>query len=480
MSQTNRGNVEPQEFIIPRDRERALAPVYWNAVFNTSNELSQNYGVNLSVDYHIFVDGRTRAILPKREWDQGAISISDKLAHEKDYFENLEKKTDIAKQDILSFFTEIKGVNLSELSFQKLIDLAQQIFRFFIQYEAASVFAWYVAGDLLKHNIGSLLGVSGDELDVLTLPKEQTFTTQMEREVLEEALEHQKKPSYLAENYYWIPFGYDGPTIWDEEYFSKQIEAYQSNLPHTRTKYQEMLKRSSETQQKAKNILAHYDFDQGQRRLIHILRTMATWQDERKMLEFQLFFHYHRVLSELEQRYNVPIMQLKYLFTHELVKLEKNAEEIKDIADHRMKHEFMTVAKHGDIRIATEAELQKVKQLIERQSHTGEIQGNVASRGPKTIYVAKVRVLSSPTEASQVKHGELLVATMTTPEYISAMGRALGFITDEGGVTCHAAIVAREMNKPCIIGTKVATQVLKSGDKVVLNTETGTIKLLSR
>jgi len=51
-------------------------------------------------------------------------------------------------------------------------------------------------------------------------------------------------------------------------------------------------------------------------------------------------------------------------------------------------------------------------------------------------------------------------------------------VTDEGGVTCHAAIIAREMNKPCIIGTKVATKVLKDGDMVEVDGDEGIIRKL--
>ena len=67
---------------------------------------------------------------------------------------------------------------------------------------------------------------------------------------------------------------------------------------------------------------------------------------------------------------------------------------------------------------------------------------------------------------------------MTTPEFVPAMLKAAAIITDEGGITCHAAIVAREMKKPCIIGTKIATKVLKDGDLVEVNADNGVVKLV--
>ena len=68
---------------------------------------------------------------------------------------------------------------------------------------------------------------------------------------------------------------------------------------------------------------------------------------------------------------------------------------------------------------------------------------------------------------------------MTMPRYLPAMVRAAAFVTDEGGITCHAAIIAREMRKPCIIGTKIATQVLKDGDMVEVDADNGVVRKIN-
>lgn len=81
-------------------------------------------------------------------------------------------------------------------------------------------------------------------------------------------------------------------------------------------------------------------------------------------------------------------------------------------------------------------------------------------------------------EKKELFDGKILVAIQTTPNFIPYMKEALAIITDEGGITCHAAIVAREMKKPCIIGTKVATKMLHDGDEVEMNCDTGEISIL--
>jgi pyruvate,water dikinase len=65
---------------------------------------------------------------------------------------------------------------------------------------------------------------------------------------------------------------------------------------------------------------------------------------------------------------------------------------------------------------------------------------------------------------------------MTRPDYVPAMKKAAAIVTNEGGITCHAAIVSRELGIPCIIGTKIATEVFKDGDVVEVNANHGWVR----
>ena len=104
-----------------------------------------------------------------------------------------------------------------------------------------------------------------------------------------------------------------------------------------------------------------------------------------------------------------------------------------------------------------------------------EIKGNVAFPGMAEGFARIVRLKE---ELGTVKEGEIIVSPMTTPDFVPAMKKAAGFVTDEGGILCHAAIVARELKKPCIVGTGIATQILKTGDFVELDAFKGIVKML--
>ena len=91
----------------------------------------------------------------------------------------------------------------------------------------------------------------------------------------------------------------------------------------------------------------------------------------------------------------------------------------------------------------------------------------------------KISYLKSAKENKKIKKGEILLVSNTTPDFMPAISKAAAIITNEGGLTCHAAIVSRELKIPCIVGTKIATQVLKDGDMVEVDASKGIIKKLN-
>ena len=94
------------------------------------------------------------------------------------------------------------------------------------------------------------------------------------------------------------------------------------------------------------------------------------------------------------------------------------------------------------------------------------------------MVTGKVRIVIKGEDFSKFMNGEILVTNMTRPEFVPLIKKSIAIITDEGGITCHAAIVSRELKKPCIIGTKNATKVLKDGDVVEVDANNGVVKII--
>ena len=94
------------------------------------------------------------------------------------------------------------------------------------------------------------------------------------------------------------------------------------------------------------------------------------------------------------------------------------------------------------------------------------LQGLAASSGSAS---GTVRILRTPQEGSRLRRGEVLVAPMTNPDWVPTIRRAAALVTDGGGMTCHAAIVARELGVPCVVGARTATSTLRDGEVVTVD-----------
>ncbi len=106
-----------------------------------------------------------------------------------------------------------------------------------------------------------------------------------------------------------------------------------------------------------------------------------------------------------------------------------------------------------------------------------EIKGSVAYKTDKLI-TGPVRIIAGFKDMQDFKEGEILVTEMTNPDYVPIMKLAAAIVTNEGGITCHAAIASRELKVPCIIGTKFATKILKNNDMIEVNSSTGTVRII--
>ena len=113
--------------------------------------------------------------------------------------------------------------------------------------------------------------------------------------------------------------------------------------------------------------------------------------------------------------------------------------------------------------------------LVDPKKKVDKFKGRSASPGQAK---GKVRLIMSVKHMDNFEEGEILVSPMTMPDFVPAMAKSAAIVTDEGGITCHAAIIARELGKPCIVGTKIASEVLKNGDVVAVDADVGVVKII--
>ena len=186
------------------------------------------------------------------------------------------------------------------------------------------------------------------------------------------------------------------------------------------------------------------------------------------------------ILAELARRIGVSVLDLTYLNSYEIRESLAGGDSAPAYAlIAQRRRGFLSVFVDNTRYTFTGVEAEEVARTIafSQEMGDGTVKGSVAFPG-KARGVCKV--LRMVEDMKKVERGDIIVISMTDPNYLPAMERAAAFVTDMGGILCHAAIVAREMKKPCIIGTKIATQILKDGDVVEVDAENGIVRLIER
>jgi len=115
--------------------------------------------------------------------------------------------------------------------------------------------------------------------------------------------------------------------------------------------------------------------------------------------------------------------------------------------------------------------------LKEKRPDSGEIKGLIVSRGKAR---GRIKIIYRPDQFKSFNKGEILVSNYTSPAFMPIIKQSAAIITDEGGITSHAAIVSRELGVPCVTGTKIATKVLRDGDLVEVDADRGVIKIVGK
>lgn len=136
-----------------------------------------------------------------------------------------------------------------------------------------------------------------------------------------------------------------------------------------------------------------------------------------------------------------------------------------------------------ELEIMKEGVILTIKNKKQTQSLDSSLKRNVKEIKGTTAQEGNIRglvkIVLSPKDGNKLNDGDVLVTKMSTPDFLPIMKKACAFITDIGGITSHAAIVSREMKKPCIIGVKDATKILKDGDLVEVDADNGIVRILN-
>ncbi len=234
------------------------------------------------------------------------------------------------------------------------------------------------------------------------------------------------------------------------------------------------LKESESIQSKHKTI----KFTAPEKKRIELLQDFVYFRNYRTEKLYEALYYLEPLWLAIGKYFGINGNDIGYYKLGEVKELFDDNVKINSLEINRRKTGYGVLLHNNGISFIINRELQNKKTgLAGDHERVKEINGMTACKG---VARWRAKIVLNASEQKKVKTGDILVARMTTPDFVPSMKRDAAFVTDEGGITCHAAIVAREMNKPCIIGTKIATKVLKDGDLVEVDADRGIVKIVKK
>ncbi len=189
-----------------------------------------------------------------------------------------------------------------------------------------------------------------------------------------------------------------------------------------------------------------------------------------------------KILKEIAKRFGMKWFDLFFYTYDEMLDLFGGRKAGKEIIEKRKRGYALVILKNKEILLTGEKFKKLFKEIVIQKRKIKEFSGQIAmkgfAKGNTRLILHNKRDISE--EVAKFKKGEILITEMTRPDTILACKKALAIITDEGGILSHAAIVSRELKIPCIVGAKISTRVLKTGDSIEVDAYKGVVKILSR
>lgn len=408
---------------------------------------------------------------PKEDFDRLNEAIKELLNDD----EKIEKQIELLKkngEEYLRISKEISKLDLEKLNNLEILEHYKKFRRIWEVYTshlwttfwASVTFSEKAERWLNKKSNGidkdvfkKLVSYASKPSQEASIMKLNNKLAKLKREYNEEEL------NKILEEYRWIPCLDLHNNCWDKEHLIEYFNQYQT---------QENEDFSLE------EIEEEFKLNEEELRIVKLNKRLAYVRDLRDEYRRQGIYHIQKLYKEIGKRMGLNLREMSFTRDREIKEfLTLNKIPDKKEINKRPGGFFMYKEKN-EWQCITGEEIEKKAKEIGFELQESKEKSIKGKTGAKGKVKGKVKIILTAKDLDKVQEGDVLVALTTGPDYVPAMHKACAFVTDEGGITCHAAIVAREMKKPCIVGTKNATMILNDGDLVEVDADSGIVKKL--
>lgn len=278
-----------------------------------------------------------------------------------------------------------------------------------------------------------------------------------------------------CDNFRHLKFMYHGQAA-DNGFYFDQVRDYLRSEKIPTEELEEIDATLANAAAEKKKLIGELKIDSRLQRLLTIYAKFMVTKWYRRNSQILCFYYIEPLLREIGVRLNLSIEEVRLLLWEE-VRTALVDDVFPDRKALKIRAEFFCFYTEkgkrflftGELANKLEAQAKKVKIDFSMK----ELKGQCACLGKAR---GKAKIIFTVADAHKMQQGDILVSVATDPDLVPAMKKAAAIITEQGGVTSHAAIVSRELNIPCVIGTKVATKWLKDGDEVEVDATNGIVR----
>ena len=279
-----------------------------------------------------------------------------------------------------------------------------------------------------------------------------------------------------TENYKHLSFLYHGlpATVFDYYRQVQELLTGGKDLAQELQGIELQMKSAKETKER---LFRELQIDEKHRKLFNLFGNFMASKWHRRNAQILSLYNLENLLKEIADRFNYSLWQVRVMQWAEVKELLL-ANKLVNVSELNKRSDFFVFyAEEGKSLVFTGEEATEWEKKTESviNLNVTELKGQTACLGK---VIGRVKIIIRPKDMAKFNQGDVLVAISTDPDIVPAMRKAGAIVTEQGGVTSHAAIVSRELNIPCIIGTKIATKVFKDGDLVEVDATKGVVRKL--
>jgi len=404
--------------------------------------------------------------------------------------------------ELREFSEKYAGREVSGVSSRELLGFLAEFWRKFIEmysYATTQSIVGYKEDNPLYGKMNAILRQKtarapekfADYLVALTRPQKRLITIEQELAILKLAKKAKKtglktKEDFVAgmeselgaleKRFAWLSFDLCDSVTWDAGHYADAI--LQKLLTDIGKEIAFNEKYEENAGREFREACDALSLSPQERTVFELVRDLGYYKWAREHEFVQALYNLKAVQDELGRRCGLTTIEAKYLLHYEWKAALENPAVFKEIAQKRVQNSLLVIKANGETEFlagdeakARYAAMEFFEQSVDADAR--ELKGMPARAGKAR---GTVKIINSVEDMEKMREGDVLVSAATSPQIVAAMKKASAIVTDEGGITCHAAIVSRELGIPCVVGTKIATKAFKDGDIVEVDAVTGFVK----